>query len=398
VYVHSSINPECTSLFYCVESWVYDSASGTGFGSALAVVPDSDGDGMPELFVGAEFASGNGGAVYGYEASYTMGRFVPTSSAFTTATFENSGDHLGASIASLGTFTDDSLPDLAFGAWGNDAAGNEAGVVYTMAVHNESADTIFLKMGSAIRGSAAGDFFGYRVCAAGDTDGDGSPDLLAGAPLADNGGLDAGAAYLLLGGALSSVGGWPSVYALADVAERTWNGLEAGDNLYTCAPGGDNDADGYADILLGAQNAGTGDGQGAAYLVLGSSSTALISEDLVDAHASWSGAESGDAFSNRLAMDGDFDADGLSDIVITAPNADDPATEAGAAWVFLGAQSGAVELADASLEILGVTAYEQLGIGLATGDLDGSGADDLVLGAPYRGGDDGAIYIFLDPP
>ena len=51
-------------------------------------------------------------------------------------------------------------------------------------------------------GENSSDMAGYAVAGAGDTDGDGRPDLLIGAYGNDDGGSGAGATYLLLGGGM----------------------------------------------------------------------------------------------------------------------------------------------------------------------------------------------------
>ena len=55
--------------------------------------------------------------------------------------------------------------------------------------------------GFIIQGDAAGDHAGWSVSAAGDVNGDGFDDLIVGAPYGDDGGTDAGEAYVIFGAA-----------------------------------------------------------------------------------------------------------------------------------------------------------------------------------------------------
>jgi hypothetical protein len=96
-----------------------------------------------------------------------------------------------------------------------------------------------------------------------DDDGAGYADLLVGAPFSDHSGLFAGAARLVLGS------GSPAGASLAAADTRYTGEAEgdmAGDGV--AGGGGDVDADGFDDFLIGAS--GYDDAAGAVYLVLGS--------------------------------------------------------------------------------------------------------------------------------
>ena len=90
---------------------------------------------------------------------------------------------------------------------------------------------------------------------------------------------------------------------------------------------------------------------------------------------------------------GDFNADGIGDILIGLPFADGPddsREDAGEAVVIFGrvGLGGEIDLAEETpgLHILGALPGDNLGFGVAGGDLNGDGIDDVIVGAPGSNG------------
>src|SRR6185436_16216403 len=121
--------------------------------------------------------------------------------------------------------------------------------------------TVDLSLARAkLLGEAALDF-AAAVAGAGDVDADGHDDLLVGASANDSAAIDAGATYLVLGPVTGTLG-------LAD-ADAKLVGEAAGDGAgWSVAGTGDVDADGHADLLIGAPYDDEGSKQaGAVYVV-----------------------------------------------------------------------------------------------------------------------------------
>jgi hypothetical protein len=132
-------------------------------------------------------------------------------------------------------------------------------------------DTDLSAADASFWGEDADDWSGRAVAGAGDVNGDAYDDLLIGAPLDEDGGSNAGQAYLVLGKAT----GWAMDTDLSAADASFW-GEHAGDiaGLFV-AGAGDVNGDGYDAALIGAcgdDDGGTDAGQ--SYLVLSDYSTA----------------------------------------------------------------------------------------------------------------------------
>ncbi len=298
--------------------------------------------------------------------------------------------YVGYSVSIVGDLNADGYDDVAVGAYGDATVGVQAGAVYvfygplTGTLSTSSADAI-------LRGEATGDQAGFSLNGAGDVNADGYDDLLIGAPSNDSGGTNGGATYLVLGPT-------SGVHALPSSAIATFVSNDGGDNLgYSVSGAGDINSDGYDDVLVGAPfDEVNGAGSGTAYVWLGPISG---SQNPSTAHATLSGSTSGDNFGAAVDGGQDYDADGASDVVVGAWKNDAAGTDSGAAYLFKGPFSGTLGVANASMRIRGIAAGDQGGTGVALlPDVNGDGFDDLLVGSPRNDNaatDAGAAYLFL---
>ncbi len=146
--------------------------AGADFGDALAAVGDIDGDGVTDLLAGAP-RSDAGGAESG-DVRLLSG----ASGALLWAVAGFSGEQFGASVAGVGDVDLDGIPDVVVGAPRADVPGKDAGAARLL----DGATGAQLL---AWTGDANGDTFGRSVAGPGDVDGDGTPDVAVGAPKAD---------------------------------------------------------------------------------------------------------------------------------------------------------------------------------------------------------------------
>ncbi len=301
-------------------------------GHSVAGVGDTDGDGDPEILLGAyghEEDGAEAGMAYLFSASELEEEVIPVVDALHQFTGEAAGDQAGNKLSRAGDVDGDGLADLLISARAQSDVFEDAGRVYVLVGANLGTGGIqsLSDADHRISGENVGDAL-YLVADAGDVDGDGLDDVLLGAQFNDDGGEKSGKAYLLYGSELS--GG-----VVIDAAGLTaFVGESPGDELGATVQGaGDMDLDGLSDLFLGALHVdAAAEEGGAAYLVLASSlgGTQLIAQSdqvfLGDREQGLAGSS--------LSSAGDVDGDGLLDLLVGVPMEPDFAFD-GTGQVFL---------------------------------------------------------------
>lgn len=113
-------------------------------------------------------------------------------------------------------------------------------------------------------------------------------------------------------------------------------------------------------------------------------------------------AELAGAFRWQRRLATDLDSDGRGDLVLSAPGDDTLGRDAGAVNVFFSTALPLVNQtsAEADLKALPERLSTAFGLPVASGDLDGDGHAELLIGAPgddLRGRDVGTVYVFGGP-
>ncbi|GDX80314.1 hypothetical protein LBMAG42_21250 [Deltaproteobacteria bacterium] len=240
-------------------------------------------------------------------------------------------------------------------------------------------------IGFKLVGQDSGAYFGQSV-ASGDVNGDGNADVIVGAYLADNTETNQGAAWLFLGPIVGDL-----VTAFADavlLGEESFDG--AGRAVVS---GADLTGDGIDDIVVGAH----GNDWGALYVVSEAAGSLLLS----GADTKIVGDAGADSLGYATPVLVDLDGDGWEDVVAGATQADGDAPGSGGVFAWYGPFGSTRSTASADVTLRGEYAQDTAGYPVVSlGDLDGDGPVDLLVGAAgsdANGGSAGAAYLVHGP-
>ena len=295
-----------------------------GFGGSIASLGDLDGDGAPDLAVGAAGADGGGssaGAAYVFSGPILGDLSAAAADAQLLGEKGNDG---AETVADGGDLDGDGLSELLVGASGSDAGIQGGGAVYIV-----SGPVAGGSLSSAVRikGKTKNGAFGleFATGAPADLDGDGRDDLALPASADTTYGSASGSVWLFTSAPMSAT-------STADADVVLYG--ESDDGLGSALSLGDADADGHVDLLVGASTSDrNGSDSGAAFLVYGPVTGAA---SILDADATLIGESAGDKFGDALILTPDLDGDGGADLWLVAPGSDLATSAAGAAWLFTG--------------------------------------------------------------
>jgi len=331
---------------------------GDQLGNCGEAAGDVDGDGRPDVLVGAPGANGGRG-----QALVLSGR---DGSVLLTLAGEKPGDNFGRQASGAGDADGDGHADLLVGANQHDALGTDAGRAYLYSGKDGS-------LLATMDGEEAGDKFGVALC--GWTQ-DGVTWIAAGA---DNAGeRDGGMVYVYTW----KKGGEPE---LAYVVMGDATSVSLGAMFITWV--GDMDGDGFPELYASDWS----DAQGGA----STGRVRVVSGKSGDPRLTLDGQQPGEGFGIGAADVGDVDGDGAADLLIGAWQNREGAPSGGKCTLYSG-KGGAVLGAWICTQANETFGFDTTGVG----DVDGDGAVDFLITNAWsdvKGTRSGRAFVVAGP-
>ncbi|MCP4870280.1 MAG: hypothetical protein GY898_16365, partial [Proteobacteria bacterium] len=406
--------------------------SGSKFGHAVTSLGDVDGDGYDDVMVGAylfdSLSVSDNGKIYGFKGTSTG---LNTTAFLDTAPSGTAGAKTGFSVAGTGDLNGDGYADAVVSEHGRaririfkggagptltqtavvheldtggfavagpgDVNGDGlADLLTTATTWNANRGRVILHYGDTtstllnntgqggdqqFNGTVINGQLGYSLGAAGDINGDGFADFVAGAPYISS---DQGRVYAWYGG--GPAGPEPTL-------EQSFEGQTANAYLgHSIANIGDVNADGYDDLAVGAPgDTSTITGEGTVRIHYGGELGIVTTADVVLA-----GGQAGAEFGTSVDGGYDVNGDGYPDVVVGGDYYDNGQTDEGRIWLFDGGSTGLSSTPSWTGELNQAGARFGKSVAML-GDINRDGFGDIGAGAPDfdgSGTNDGRVAVW----
>ena len=323
-------------------------AANSSFGTNVSLAGDVNGDGYSDIIIGSGLKSY---IFFGGNNADSLVDLIITD---------------GGTASSAGDVNGDGYSDIIVGDYTYNTYTGRVYVYYGGATMNNTADVI-------MTGEGTNGKFGSSVSTAGDVNGDGYSDVIVGASRYPYATL-AGKTYIYYGGS--------SMNNIADVS-MTGEGVANSGFGGSVSTAGDLNADGYSDVIIGANFQNTATGK--AYIYYGGSPM----------NSNWDLNMSGESpyqnFGISVSTAGDVNGDGFSD-VIAGTYVDFLVGGARRAYIFYGGS-----VMDNFTDVIMTTNGTSLNYGISVseaGDLNKDGYSDVIVGAFGDISSSGSAHIY----
>jgi len=304
-----------------------------GLGWSVATAGDVNGDGYADVIVGAPYFNNgeiNEGATFVYYGSKDRLSTVPPTQPGPTpkpdwrAESNQENSYFGISVATAGYTNNDEYAEVIIGADYYSHGQFNEGAAFVYHGSDKGLSNLPPSMSEPspkpnwiAESNQENSYFGGAVATAGDVNKDGFDDVIIGASWYDlDESFECGAAFVYHG----STSGLSTASSLPPepTPRPDWRKVSDQESSYfggSVSTAGDVNADGYADVIVGAVDYSNGQtDEGAAFVYHGSASG-------LQTTAGWmgDGNQEASSFGSAVAGAGDINKDGFADVIIGAP-------------------------------------------------------------------------------
>ena len=291
---------------------------------SVGTVSDVNADEIDDFIIGAPFAEnglGIGYVIFGqttFPTQFNLALLNGTNGFAIAGLVED--DYLGGSVSTAGDINHDGKKDIVIGAYKFNSGQGVSYVIFGQPTFPAQFNLTTLNgtNGFSIQGLNTGDALGYSVSTAGDINADGKNDLVLGAAFNN---IYQGACYIIFGQTT-----FPAQFNLTTLNGSNGfgiSGLNINDELgYSLSTAGDINADGKADLILGAPY----HGNGSSYVIFGRSSfpaqfnlTTLNGTNGFTVLGLLGFGSHGASLGWSVSTAGDINNDGIADLIIGSP-------------------------------------------------------------------------------
>ena len=314
-------------------------------GFSMTNAGDVDGDKLDDWLIGAHKADASEedmGKTYLFFAKTLSGVSGEKSMSIADVTFigEAAADFSGYAVAGGSDVDKDGLSDIMIGAGNADANGADAGAAYLFLGASLQPGEVSLRQADLkLIGSEEGDWAGRTVLAIPSAERNRRGDWAISSSWNDTSANNAGKVSILTGDQLWSViKDGQTTFSLSD-AQVTILGTEQEGFLGQTLAVGDLDGDRYSDLIMGSplHDDGSNADAGVVHLFFGKDWQDNNGLSVADASSKLVGSAAYDSVGASIVT-GDIDDDGLDEVLVGTPYADEEELDAGSVSIFFGCE------------------------------------------------------------
>lgn len=328
-------------------------SAGDFAGVSVNTAGDVNNDGIADLIIGAPAADPNGSS--SGQAYLVFGQSNGFSGILELSDLDGAngfvlnggleGDFAGRSVSLAGDINNDAIDDWLIGAPSASAGSGQTYLIFGNSIGFDNPlplDAFDGTNGVNLNGFNVGASIGTAVSGAGDVNGDGIDDVITSGRVGNFGFYRSGISYVVFGRS----NGFPANVELIQLSASDGFEILGGEttdysSMFSLAAAGDVNSDGLDDLLIGARYATpNGDNSGESYVIFGNSDSFPSRLEVSDLNGTNGFAirsiSAGDQSGVAVSSAGDFNDDGINDLLIGSHLADPNGSASGQSYVIFG--------------------------------------------------------------